>query len=261
MSSPCDLIAEQMGHLFDCTTVNGYICIRTPFLYPDGDIIDIYFRESDKGTLLSDLGSTLMWLNTQTLVERRTKRQLQIVHEVCVTHNVQFSDGALWLNLRTPAELAGSVTRLAQAASRVADICFTLRPRTAPSIADEVAEFLTEQRVPFRPNEKVKGYGGKEYTIDFFTYPKKRDSYVALLSTGNPSTALELAEKTLGIWHDLDVLKKPNGSGPKPPPKFVTLFDDTQEVWRPEHERMLERDSEIAHWSDPSDFLRRLEVD
>jgi hypothetical protein len=258
MNFPCDLIAEQMGQLFDCVSVNGYVRIRTPFLYPDGDLVDLYFRETDRGMFLSDLGSTLMWLNAQTLVERRTKRQLQIVHDVCVTHNVQFSDGALWRNFTTP-ELADAVTNLALAAVSVADISFTLRSRPVSSIKDEVAEFLTEHRVPFRMNERVAGYSLREFTIDFFTYPPNRNSYVALLSTDNSSTALELAEKTLGIWRDLDVLKQMNGSGGTPP-KFVTLFDDTHEVWRPEHYRMLARDSEIAHWSDPSDFLRTLEV-
>ena len=261
MVSPCDLIAQQMGHLFACANVDGYIRIRTPFLYPDGDNIDIYFRENDQGVLLSDLGSTLMWLNTQTLVEKRTKRQLQIVRDVCVTHRVEFSEGALWLNVHGPTAFAESVTRLAQAALRVADISFTLRPRVAASIADEIMEFLNENNVPFRANEKLKGYSHKEHTIDFFTFPPKRDSFVALLSTGNPFTALELVEKTSGIWRDLDVLKAPRSNGvSKPPPKFVTLFDDTQEVWKPEHKRMLERDSDIAYWSDPSDFLRKLEA-
>ncbi len=260
MKPPCDLIAEQMGQLFNCTTVNGYVRIRTPFLYPDGDLIDIYFRESDDGLILSDLGSTLMWLNTQRMVERRTPRQLQIVQEVCVTHNVHFSDGALWLRLQS-AQLADAVTSLAQAASRVADICFTLRSRIPSTIKEEVAEFLTEHGVPFRQNVKVIGYSQKEYTIDFFTTPPRRDSYVALLSTESSANALELAERTLGIWHDLDVLKKLNGSGAATRlPKFVTLFHDTHEVWRPEHTRMLERDSEIARWSEPSDFLRKLEA-
>jgi len=256
MASPCDLIAEQMGGLFNCTKVNSHIRIRTPFLYPDGDIIDVYFREHEKGTDLSDLGSTLLWLNTQTPVERRTKRQLQIVHEVCVTHNIQFAGGALTLRVENPGELARAVTRLAQAASRVADISFTLRARNVSAVVDEVAEFLKERRIPFTPNEKTKGYSGKEYAIDFFTTPQRQHSYVALLSTGNRSTALELAEKTLGIWRDLDILKQEPKSGPAI--KFVTLFDDTQDVWLPEHERMLQRDSEIAHWSDPSEFLQKL---
>jgi hypothetical protein len=257
MISPCDLITQHIGHLFKCADVNGYIRIRTPFLYPDGDIIDVYFRESDKNLFLSDLGSTLMWLNTQTLVERRTKRQLQVVHDVCVTHNVQFSNGALWLSISEPVALAESVARLAQAALRVSDIAFTFRPRTAPSVTEEVAEFLTEHSVPFRPNEKLKGYSNKEYTIEFFTYPPRRNSYVMLLSTGNPATATDLAKTANGVWHDLDVLKQ---SGNDAVPKFVTLFDDTQDVWTSEHERMLERDSVIAHWTDANDFLEKLEA-
>ena len=257
MIFPCEIIAEQMGRLFTCVMVNGYVRIRTPYFYPDGDIVDLYFREHGGDVLLSDLGSTLQWLNTQTPVERRTRRQKLMIQDVCITHNVQFSEGALLLRLDGHADLAKAVARLAQAASRVADIYFTLRPRPVTTVEDEVAEFLSERKVPFRSREKVLGYSGKQYVIDFYTYPSKQYSYVALLSTGNRATALELAEKTLGIWRDLDILKQPD-LAPALATKFVTLFDDTQDVWQPEHEKMLQRDSEIAHWSDAADFLRKI---
>ena len=31
-----------MGELFTCAPLNGYTRIRTPFLYPDGDVIDLF---------------------------------------------------------------------------------------------------------------------------------------------------------------------------------------------------------------------------
>jgi hypothetical protein len=124
-------------------------------------------------------------------------------------------------------------------------------------VEDEVAEFLSERNIPFRLHEKVVGYSGEQYAIDFYTYPSQHHSYVTLLSTGNRSTALELAERTLGIWRDLDILKQPNLDA-APEIRFVTLFDDTQGVWQAEHEKMLQRDSAIAHWSDAADFLRKI---
>jgi hypothetical protein len=257
MNSPCEIIVEQMGRLYKCASVNGYVRIRTPYFYPDGDIVDLYFRESGSNILLTDLGSTLQWLNTQTPIEKRTKRQQLMIQDVCTTHNIQFSDGALSLSLDQHVDLAQAVARLAQAASRVADISFAFRPRPITTVEDEVAEFLSERMIPFRSHEKVTGYSGKQYSIDFYTYPSKQRSYVTLLSTGSRATALEMAEKALGIWRDLDILKQPDLAAAAEI-KFVTLFDDTQGVWQAEHEKMLQRDSEVAHWSDAAGFLRKL---
>lgn len=44
--SPCQAIAETLGDLFFCTEVMGYTRIRTPYLYPDGDVIDLFYKVS-----------------------------------------------------------------------------------------------------------------------------------------------------------------------------------------------------------------------
>lgn len=42
MLAPCEIIAASIGALFECELVNQYIRIRTLFLYPDGDALDLY---------------------------------------------------------------------------------------------------------------------------------------------------------------------------------------------------------------------------
>jgi hypothetical protein len=39
---PCELIAKHVGELYRCFTENDYITIQTPFIFPDGDIIELY---------------------------------------------------------------------------------------------------------------------------------------------------------------------------------------------------------------------------
>jgi hypothetical protein len=41
----CQEVADTIGQLFDCAEVNGFVRIRTPYLYPDGDVIDLYWKE------------------------------------------------------------------------------------------------------------------------------------------------------------------------------------------------------------------------
>lgn len=249
MTNPCDFISEQMGTLYACHPVNGYTRIRTPYLYPDGDVIDLFFRDTD-GLLISDLGSTLQWLNTQTLVEKRTSRQRRIIEDVCLNHGVEFAGGALTIRARQE-ELALAVTRLAQAALRVADISFTIRSRPVASVTEDVADFLREKQVPFQPNQRLQGYSGRSWYVDFQTTPQIRNSLVNVLSTSSRSNAHGVAAHLLAAWSDLEPLKQ---SGLQ----FVSLFDDTLDVWDPEDFKLLERDSEVVRWTKPDEFLEKI---
>jgi hypothetical protein len=56
-----------LGLLFTCEPVDQYMRIQTPYLYPDGDVIDIFCKESDGIVTLTDLGETLRWLRMQTV--------------------------------------------------------------------------------------------------------------------------------------------------------------------------------------------------
>jgi Domain of unknown function DUF1828 len=142
IAAPCEAIAAQIGNLYDCTPLNGYIKIRTPYLYPDGDVIDLFVRQDNSAIMLTDLGSTLQWLGTQTPTEKRTQRQRRIIQDVCLNHATEFAEGALIVRIKKETDLAWAVTRSTQSALRVADISFSLRTQLYSSAADEVAEFL-----------------------------------------------------------------------------------------------------------------------
>lgn len=47
MSVVCDQISQEIGELFSCTQIDSHVRIRTPFLYPDGDVVDLYLKPSD----------------------------------------------------------------------------------------------------------------------------------------------------------------------------------------------------------------------
>ena len=45
----------------------GYTRIRTPFTYPDGDVIDLFYQIHDDGNVtLSDRGETMRWLESNS---------------------------------------------------------------------------------------------------------------------------------------------------------------------------------------------------
>lgn len=167
---PCELIAKHVGELYKCVAGNDYITIQTPFIFPDGDIIELYYQDTPAGGLLTDFGETLRWLSGQTPAQRRTKRHIKLIEDTCLTHHVKFLDDEVSVNVPRPELMAEAITRLAQAAIRITDVSFTFRARQFESFADEVYDLLIEKNVPFERNHKLEGESGEAWTIDFKTH-------------------------------------------------------------------------------------------
>lgn len=249
----CQSLGEQMGELFRCEDVGNYQRIRTPYLYPDGDYIDLFVKTSQSGEALtiSDLGETVRWLRMQTIAMRRTPKQRQVIDDICLTHGVEFYRGMLLVrhDAAKGRDLASTVTRLAQAALRVADLWFTFRTRVFEAMTDEVADFLAEKQIPFERGEQLIGRSGRGYNVDFHVRTERRSSLVSVLSTGSRSTTRRIVEHVVATWFDLNHMR-----AGQEPIQFVSLFDDTLDVWADEDFRLIEEVSAVARWSAPEGF-------
>jgi Domain of unknown function DUF1828 len=252
---PCELIESQIGGLFSCAEANGQFRIRTPYLYPDGDVIDLFLRpHQDGGATLSDLGETLRWLRMQTVAQRRSPKQRRLIDDTVLTHGVELYRGMLTTRVENLGEgLAAATTRLAQAALRVSDLWFTFRTRAVESITDEVADFLRELEVPFERGETLPGRSGRVWRVDFHTRTEHQSSLVYVLSTGSRAAARGVAEHVLAGWYDLGHMKAGHD-----PLQFISLFDDTLDVWTEEDFRLVEPLSEVTRWSQPDEFVQLL---
>ena len=145
--------------------------------------------------------------------------------------------------------LGESVLRVAQAAIRVSDLWFTLRSQSLQTTADEVDEWLREKQIPFERQVQKQGRSTQNWKIDFETYTDNRTSLVFVLSTGTRGAVRRLAEHVLAGCVDLSHLKASQQGL-----IFVSLFDDTEDVWRPEDFSLVEEYSQIARWSRPDEF-------
>ena len=242
-------LQREMGALFTCSEQGGHLRIRTPYLYPDGDYIDLFCEVEDGVTTVSDLAETTGWLRMQSTGLRRSPKQARLIEDTCVTHGVEFHRGMLRARCRPGDELAQVVTRVAQAALRVSDLWFTFRTQAAESIADEVAEFLTEREFGFERAAKLAGRSGRSWTVDFHVRTEPRGSLVQVLSTGSRAAARGVAEHVLAAWHDLHH----HAAGPQAL-AFVSLFDDAADVWADEDLRLVEPLSTVSRWSRPDEF-------
>ena len=249
----CRDFGGGLAALFQCSPHGEYQRIRTPYLYPDGDNIDLFCKPQGDVTLVTDLGETTRWLRTQTISPRRSAKQRALLDDACLTHGVEFYRGMIHARCRNPEHLSAVVLRVAQAALRVSDLWFTFRTRSVESMGDEVADLLTERELSFERGEKLSGRSGRGWTVDFHVRAPHRSSLVFAMSTGSRSAAKSVAEHVLAAWVDLHQY----AAGPEAM-NFVSLFDDTLDVWSDSDFKLLEPTSMIARWSEPEAFLKLL---
>ncbi len=251
----CLKFTNGLGSLFICEPHGEYHRIRTPYLYPDGDIIDLFCKPQGDVILVSDFGETTRWLRMQTVSPRRSPKQKALIEDACVTHGVEFFKGMLLARCRPGDELAAVAMRVAQAALRVSDLWFTFRTRSVESVTDEVSDFLAERKFSYERGEKLTGRSGRVWTPDFHVRTVRRSSLVYVLSTGSRSAARMVVNQVHTAFYDLNYL----AAGPEAL-QFVSLFDDTADVWSDEDFRLAEQLSAVTRWSKPDELAGVLQA-
>jgi len=249
----CQRLQTGLSELFQCSDNGEYTRVRTPYLYPDGDNIDLFLRTKDGVVTVSDLGETTRWLRMQTVAERRSPKQRMLIQDACVTHGVEFYKGMLQARCRVDEDLSAVFMRVAQVALRVSDLWFTFRTRSVESATDEVADFLAEQHFQFERGPKLAGRSGKVWRPDFHVRAIHQSSLVIVLSTGSKSAARNVVNSAVAGWFDLNHL----ATGPEAQ-RFVSLFDDTVDVWNDEDFGLADQLSTVVRWSQPDQFAEAL---
>ncbi|MFZ4524351.1 MAG: DUF1828 domain-containing protein [Chlorobium sp.] len=250
----CDSLKSGIGELFTCTKHGDFQRIQTPFLYPDGDNIDLFCKTDGDTVTITDLAETVRWLHAQSASSsKRSTKQRQLIEDTCLTHGVELYRGMILGRCRPGDSFAMVVTRVAQAAVRVSDLWFTFKTRTVESITDEVADCLADKKLPFTRFEKLAGRSGRAWAIDFHVRSAFRSSLVSVLKTSNRSSARPIVEHTVAAWYDLNHL----AAGPEGL-NFISLFDDTSDVWSDEDFKLVEPLSTISRWSRPDEFVNIL---
>ena len=142
-------VARQDWSSFCLFSQGEYCRIRTLFLYPDGDYIDLFCKASGDVITVTDLAETTGWLRMQTVARTRTVTRERHIEDVCVTPGVEFYNDMLQARLRRGDSLADVIMRVAQAALRISDLWFTFRNRAISMIVDEVSDYLTQRELMF----------------------------------------------------------------------------------------------------------------
>ena len=246
----CATIGASLPPLFECASApREGMRVRTPLMYPDGGVIDVYVVARGAQYCVTDFGETLGWLRMQTASPQRSPKQNRMIEDACQTLGVRLDRGQLILRTDRIDSLAGAVLLIAQAALRVSDLWFTLRTRAVETLADEVGDWLAEREVPFERSVREQGRSGQIWSVDYRTRTSERTALVFLLTTGSRAASRRIAEHVLAGCVDLSHLKT-NQQGLV----FISLFDDASDVWHEEDFNLVEQQSEVARWSRPDEF-------
>lgn len=245
----CNQLRAAGPPLFECSPAPRQgIRVRTPFLYPDGGVIDVFVLQRDGRMEVTDFGEALGWLRLQSPGGRFSAKQKRLVEDVCLTLGIERYRGQLVRRVEG-GEVSRAVLQVAQAALRVADLWFTMRTRAVETVADEIADWLTEKSILFDRSVTHVGRSGRTWTVDYQTRLPQRTSSVFLLATGSRAAARRVTEHVVAALYDLSHLKVV-----QPQLSFISLFDDTVDVWQEEDFLLVQDLSAVARWSRPDEF-------
>ena len=204
----CISIARNLSPLFECSPApREGVRVRTPMLFPDGGIVDVFVLERDDAYTVTDFGEALGWLRMQSSNVQRSRKQQLLVQDTCQTLGLELFRGQLTLRSRTDDQLAEAVLLVAQGVLKVSDIWFTLRSRALQTTSDEVDEWLREKRIAFEREVREVGRSGQTWTIDYRTSTEERHALVFVLTTGSRGAVRRVTEHVLASCVDLAHLK------------------------------------------------------
>jgi hypothetical protein len=203
-------IAHTLNLVEECDVVrNGALRMATPFLYPNGDRIDV-FLEANASSLfrhlsLTDYGQTALYLRSAQVKMEATARKREIFDEILSSLSVKSINGDLYVEIEKtePDDLTDAIFRLSQACIRISEFASHQRLRSANPFRDDVEDFFEASKLPFVPDVKVLGRYKNEVKIDFEIVMPKVRSYVCVLSTMSESTAHQSAIEAFRKWYDI----------------------------------------------------------
>lgn len=241
---------RELNKYFTCEEFENFILVDTPFEYPDGDPIQLYFfRDSNGKIVLSDFGETLSYLLINRFDPFSSKRREKVLNQILRSVNIKLKNGEL--RIENPTDVAASIIKLTEACLRVSDLIFSHRMRGAPAFKEQVSSFLLENNVRFTEDFYEEGSTGSKYRIDFYLYVEP-PSLLQTLSSRSEGYADILVSKTFTMWYDL---KEKDGQY-----RYLTLIDDTRDVWKPTKLELLKRVSNVYYWSKKEELLEDIAI-
>lgn len=262
-------LTSSLPPLFQCDAVGeNRSRVRTPLIFPDGGVIDVFVSKSDGLYTVTDYGDAMGWLDMRSATPGIAPKQRNLAADACRTHGIELKGGHVMLRSIEAKDLAESIMRVAQAEACVGDVWFTMSqstrmPQEMRSVADsrssedstvnDVDAWLRGKDLHVERKYRIKGGSDQTWAVDFRASSSAGESLLFLLSAKTRQTARRRVNEVFTAWSDLRAKKESPYQ-----PAFVSLFDDTANAWRNEDFNLLNLQSNVAFWSQKDELERLL---
>ncbi len=116
------IIGPSLLALFVCFPApQDAVRIRTPLLYPDERLVDVFVLKTGDGYTVTDCGDALGWLGLWSTEQQPAPAETVLATDTGQALGVELAQGQLILRQVAPETLAESILRISQAVVCVAD--------------------------------------------------------------------------------------------------------------------------------------------
>lgn len=261
----CSRLLSQLGELFQCELAGERVQIRTPFLMPDGHQVDLYWRHTDRGEVISDLGDTYGWLFVNGAHDELTTEQDATYNAVCSAYGVERLGVTLLAHI-DEGQLADAVIRLGQAITMVSHT-LDIGQKPIPATAESPAK-LTSNRIvtvikqrrnhgwTYQRKVKINGQYGQDWQMDFMVKtPHQRAALMALHGRKHRGWQRRAIEHVFTVFTDLAPILAKSPTPVRP----VSVIDDNDVNWYTEPVELLADVSKVVWLSDPDNLLAAID--
>ena len=124
-----EFLQEVLGPNFECSVTHlEAVQVRTPFLYPDGDLIDVYIESQDSRYLITDYGETWGQVQVQSFSDKFSWEQKRYAEKICKRWGIALNRGHLVVLVGDKEHIRDAVHVLGQASTELAKTWLELAP-------------------------------------------------------------------------------------------------------------------------------------
>lgn len=132
-----EFLQEVLGENFGCSlTQLGAVQVRTPFLYPDGDLIDVFVEPRDSCFLVTDYGETWGQIQMQSFSDELSWDQERMGKKICKRWGIELDRGHLVVLVGDSVHIGDAVHVLGQAATELSGTWLDLAPMTRQPVVE-----------------------------------------------------------------------------------------------------------------------------
>lgn len=242
-------IESGMPNIFRCEQNGEFLELSTPFLDPEGDLINIFVKPESKRIVVTDAGETHRNLFNYGIPIQLTKNRKKILDDVLSIYRINNTDSELWLEINRVDDVSMGIMRMGQTITRILDLVYTTRYVPKTNFNNRVFKFLMDNRINVEQDYRIIGGSGEEHKVDFKVFESKKIKLVKTLSAKDISGANILVSKTFRSWYDIN---RADAS------KKLTLLDDENDIWRDEWKAQLGYVSSVIKFDDKNNLLEFL---